>query len=381
MRYCNNCVQPDTRPQIVFDEGGVCMACRFEEEKDRIDWDKRKRHIQKIAEWAKSKSNGGFDCVVGVSGGKDSHFQALYVKEQLGLKVLLVNLAPDSITEVGLQNLENLVQQGFDMVSFRCDPKIWRAVTRRSFFEYGNPVKPSEYPLFAVSYQTALSFGIPLIVQGENPAMTLGVVGDLEPDDDALNVNQYRTLGGGNASDWVQEGIELKDLLFYQFPDKDEMRKEGVKAIYLGYYAEEWSFTGNTKFAVSRGLKGRPGHDPKSTGRLNPYGSIDSDMQIVNQMLKYYKFGFGFVTDEVCYDIREGRMTREEGIKLAEQYDGKCGERYINEFCDYIDITVDEFWRVVDRFVNMKLFYKNSGTGEWKPLFKVGYGLISEKGR
>jgi tRNA(Ile)-lysidine synthase TilS/MesJ len=165
-------------------------------------------------------------------------------------------------------------------------------------------------------------------------------------------------------------------LLFYQFPDKDEL-EEKVRAIFLSYYAKEWSFTGNTEFAVARGLRGRPGHDPNLTGRLNPYCSIDSDMQIVNQMLKYYKLGFGFVTDEVCYDLREGRLSREEAIRLVEQYDGKCDERYIHEFCEYIDISAKEFWQVVDRFVNKKLFRKDPATREWKPLFKVGYGLVS----
>ncbi len=299
MRYCKKCLQPDTRPSIVFDNEGVCAACRSREQVLRVDWGERERRLQDIAAWAKKSSHGGFDCIVGISGGKDSHFQALYVKERLGLKALLVNLAPDQITEVGRQNLENLVQQGFDMISYRGNPTVWCAVCRRAFFEYGNPVKPTEYPLFAVSYQTALKFGIPLVVQGENPAMTLGVTGDLDADDDALNVNQFHTLAGGNAVDWVQEGIELKDLIFYQFPDKNELRKK-VRAIFLGYYAKEWSTTGNTEFAVARGLRGRPGHDPNLTGRLNPYGSIDSDMQILNQMIKYYKFGFGHITDEDC---------------------------------------------------------------------------------
>ena len=377
MRYCKKCVQTDTRPGIVFDDDGICMACRFHEERKRIDWDERERQLREIADWARRNAHGGFDCIVGVSGGKDSHFQALYARERMGLKVLLVNCAPDAITEVGRHNLENLVQHGFDMISFRPNPKVMRAVTRRAFFEYGNPVKPSEYPLYAVSYQAALKFGIPLIIQGENPALTLGIVDFLDTTDDALNIRHHNTLAGGNASDWVQEGIELKDLQFYQFPDGDELRK-GVRAIYLNYYVKEWSRHSNTEFAVAHGLRGRPGHDPNLTGRLNPYGSVDSDMQIVNQMLKYYKFGFGFVTDEVCYDIRERRLSREEAIGLVERYDGKCDERYICEFCEYIDISVEEFWQVVDSFVNKKLFRKDPATGEWKPKFKVGYGLVSE---
>ena len=371
MKYCKKCVQPDTRPGLVFDGEGVCMACSFSEQLETIDWDERQRQLREIAEWAKKNSHGGFDCVVGVSGGKDSHVQALCVKDQLGLKALLVNYAPDNITDIGRHNLENLVQKGFDLLSIRPNPQVFRALARRAFFEYGNPVKPSEYVLYAVAYQTALAFGIPLIVQGENPAITLGVVGDIKPTADALNINQADTLAGGNASDWVQEGIGLRDLLFYQFPDKDEMRKK-VRAIFLGYYIKEWSYTRNTEFAVARGLKGRAGHDPNLTGRLNPYYQLDSDMGIPNQMLKYYKFGFGNVTDEVCYDIREGRLSREEGIRLVEQYDGKCDIHYIRELCDYIGITMDEFWQVVDGFVNKELFRKDHTSGKWKPLFKVG---------
>ncbi|GAG31800.1 unnamed protein product [marine sediment metagenome] len=156
-------------------------------------------------------------------------------------------------------------------------------------------------------------------------------------------------------------------MQFYQFPD---MRGAGTTAIWLGYYAKEWSFTGNTEFAVTHGLRGRPGHDPNLTGRLNPYCSVDSDMQIVNQMLKYYKFGFGFVTDEVCYLIREGRLSRGAAAKLVRQYDGRCGGRYTREFCEYIGISERVFWRVTNGWVNRELFERS--TSWWKPKFEVG---------
>ena len=381
MRYCKKCVQPDTRPGITFDEEGVCYACRYAENIDSIDWDKRRKRLREIAEWAKKNSSGGFDCVVGVSGGKDSTVQALYTRDQLGLKTLLVNCSSfgTHITKEGLHNLENLVQHGFDTISYILNPKVLRAVTRKGFFEYGNPYKAWDYALYAVSYITALKFGIPLVVQGENAAITLGVTGKLEPTGDALNIDQYDTLGGGNASDWVHEGIELKDLLFYQFPDKDELRKAGIRAIFLGYYLKEWSYHRNTEFGKAHGVRPFRDDDPNLTGRLNPYAGVDTHpLQIVNQMLKYYKFGFGKVTDEVCYDIREGRMSREEAIELVHQYDGKCGEKYSREICDIMDITLEEFWQVVDRFVNRKLFRKDPTTGKWVPRFKVGYGLVSE---
>jgi N-acetyl sugar amidotransferase len=370
VKYCKKCVQPDTRPGLVFDANGICSACRAYEERLKVDWDERERELREIAALAKKSSKGGFDCAIGVSGGKDSHFQALYAKVRLGLRALLVNCAPDNISDVGRQNLENLVQHGFDMISLRPNPKIERALSKWAFYEYGNFVKPLEYPLYASTFQIALKFEIPLVIQGENPAETLGIIGFLDAGGDALNWKNSPTVAGGNAGDLVHDGIELKDVLFYQFPDADELLNK-VRAIFLGYYAREWSNTGNTEFAVAQGLKPRPEHDPNLTGKTNPYFSIDADLKVVNQMLKYYKFGFGSTTDEVCYDIRDGRISREEGIRLVEQYDGKCGDYYIQTWCKYIGITVEEFWRVTDKWVNKKLFEKDASTGKWKPKFKV----------
>lgn len=371
MKYCKKCVQTDTRPGLVFDEEGICSACRATEKHQKIDWNAREKELQEIVKWAKEKSSNTFNCVVGVSGGKDSTFQALYVRDCLKLHPLLVNCASDNISEVGRKNLENLVQYGFDMVSIRSNPKIERILSKYSFYKYGNFVKPMEYPLYAVTYMTALKFEIPLIVQGENPAITLGITKYLKDDGNALNWRDTPTLSGGNASDWIQEGVELKDLFFYQYPSADEFKEKGVRGIYLGYYVKEWSNTGNTEFAVSRGLKGRPGHDPNKTGKTNPYFSIDVDLKVVNQLLKYLKFGFGSTTDEVCYDIREERMTREEGMELVKKYDGKCSNSYIKEWCRYIGITEEEFWKVADRWVNKKLFRKNKW-GCWEPKFTVG---------
>ncbi|MBP7089110.1 MAG: N-acetyl sugar amidotransferase [Candidatus Omnitrophica bacterium] len=379
MKYCKKCLQPDTRPGIKFDENGVCFACKFEKERAKIDWAKREKELKDIVDWAKKNTKSSHDCIIGVSGGKDSLFQALYAKEKLGLNCLLVNLAPDGITEWGAKNIENLIQQGFDTMIYRPNPKVWKKTIKYSFYKYGNPVKPTEYPLWAVSYITALRFNIPLIIQGENPGITLGVIEGVGCNDDALNINQCNTLGGGNAKDWEVEGIGLKELLWYQFPDKDELKKSNIKGVYLNYYAKEWGFWKNTDFSIERGLSKREDHDPFQAGRLNPYCSIDSDMQIINQMLKYYKFGFGFVTDEVCYAIREDRMTRKEGIELIKKYDGKCGDKYLREFCEYIDISLEDFWQVVDKFVNKKLFLKNPKTQKWEPKFEVGIDFDEDK--
>lgn len=377
MKYCKKCLQPNTRPGIKFNEEGICYACLYEEEKKNIDWISREKELKEIAEWAKKTAKGAYHCVIGVSGGKDSSFQAVYAKEKLGLNVLLVNSEPDKITEIGKHNIENLINQGFDIIKMRPNPKIIKKLVKESFYKYGNPIKPTEYPLWTSAYIIADKFDIPLIIQGENAALTLGVVNTgLGNDGNALNVNEGNTLAGGNASDWVDEDISLNQLYMYQFPDKKRLIDKGIKAIYLQYYVKEWSQVYNADFSIARGLFGRTTEDLHDIGRYRRYSALDSDMQIVNQMLKYYKFGFGFgfATDEACYDIREGRISREEAIWLVNEYDGKCGEKYIKEFCEYINITLEEFWKVVDTFVNKELFEKDENR-KWIPKFKIGESM------
>ncbi len=366
MRYCRKCVQPDTRPKIYFNQEGICGACLWEEEKKKIDWEKRIKELEEITEWAKkeAKSRGTYDCALGVSGGKDTTFTALYAKDKLGLNCLLVNAAPAQITEIGQHNIDNLLSLGFDMITLKVNPKVLRKLIKRDFYKYLNSSKPTEYILWSSTFRIALSYNIPLIIQGENEALTLGVREGLNLDGDAMGVRKINTLAGGDAfKEYIGDGIEKKDLLMYQFPDPKLFQEADIRAIYLQYYAKEWSRVGNAEFAIKYGMKLRD-DDLHNLGRIHRFCQLDSDFHMVNQMFKFVKLGFGFATDEVCYDIREGRITREEGFKLIKEYDGLCGDKYIKGFCDYIGIDVKEFWRVVERFRDEELFEKTNG--KWR---------------
>lgn len=318
--------------------------------------------------------------MVGVSGGKDSTFQALYCRDKLGLNPLLVNCVPDKITDVGRHNIDNLNEIGFDIISIRPNPKVARKLARKSFFEKGNIIKASEYCLWASSYIIADKFDISLIVQGENAALTLGTAMNQEQSDDAFSVVQLNTLDGFRSDDLVDEQINVlsEDLFFYTMPNVFEMKNKGIKAIFLQYYAKEWSQVRNADFSVARGLLGRQ-DDLHEIGRYRRYTGLDSDLIIANQMIKYFKFGFGFATDEVCYDIREGRLSRKDAIWLVNEYDGRCGDRYIKIACDYLSISKEEFWTVVDKFVNRDLFKKDEN-GKWIPRFTVGVDYDSDIG-
>lgn len=381
MKYCKKCLQPNTRPGILFDENGVCYACLYEESKKKINWDQRFIQLKQITDEAKEKTkkNGSiYDCVIGVSGGKDSTFQAVYCKEKLGLHPLLINCVPDEITEIGRKNIENLNTLGFDIISIRLNPNVAKKLARKSFFEQGNIVSASEYCLWASAYIMADKFNIPLIIQGENAALTLGAALNQEQSDDAFSVVQLNTLNGFKSDDLIDEkiGVTKDDLYFYSLPDIKKMQEKGIRAIFLQYYTKEWSQVNNADFSVARGLVGRT-DDLHNLGRYRRYTGLDSDLIMPNQMIKYLKFGFGFATDEVGYDIREGRLSREDAKWYVNEYDGKCGEKYIQLACEYLSITEEEFWENVDKYVNKELFERKTDRG-WNPKFKVGIDFDSD---
>jgi N-acetyl sugar amidotransferase len=376
MKYCKKCLQPDTRPNVFFNEYAVCGACLYEDEKNKeIDWELREKELKEIAEEAKKRAASEkvpYDCVIGISGGKDSHFQALYAKDKLGLRVLLVNGAPDGITEIGRHNLDNLCRKGFDLISLRPNPIIAQKLAKKAFQEKGNIVAPSEYALWSSAYIIADKFDIPLVIQGENAALTLGISKNGDLSGDALGVLNINTISGSRASQLCFDDVVEEDLYMYDFP-LENIKRKGIRAVWLQYYAKEWSQVGNADFAVARGLHGRMYESLYDLGRYRRFSALDSDIVIANQMIKYYKFGFGFASDEACYDIREGRLSREEAIWLVKEYDGKCGEKYIDLACKYLQISKEEFWNTVDRFVNRKLFIKENG--KWLPRFIVGIDL------
>ncbi len=379
MKYCSRCVQPDTRPGIEFDKRGVCGACLYYEEMDKIDWNSRRKELDEIAKWAKKTTKSVYDCAIGISGGKDSTFQAIFSRDTLGLRPLLVNCEPENITEVGRRNIENLKNLGFDVISMRPNPVIMKKLVKRDFYKYLNPIKITEYPLGASTAIIANALKIPLIIQGENPTFTLGT-SNLElrkHGGDAMFNNMKPTVSSG-LKEYIDEGIDPKDLFLYGY-DREKMIKDGFKGVFLQYYLREWSQVHNAEFSSKYGFRGRPEYfNPSDIGTYSPYFQLDSDLVQLNQMLKYLKFGFGQCTDHACYEVRDGRMTRAQALELVRRYDGKCSIRYIKEFCDYIDITVDEFWKVVDKFVNKDLFKKDKD-GKWIPKFEVGVDTADSK--
>lgn len=364
MKICKECIQSDTRPGVYFDDNGVCGACLWEKEKNEINWGKRKQELESIAKNAKSNKKGVYDCAIGVSGGKDSTFQALTARDKLGLNCLLVNNQPDNMTEIGKQNIENLKNIGFDVISIRPNPQIMKKLVKFDFLKNLNPVKATEFPLYSSTYIIAEKFQIPLIIQGENPGLTLGTrLTGVGTDSNALKANELQTLSSGWEVYLQVEGVEKEDLYWFHY-DRNNLELSNTKAIWLNYFTPEWSQKYNAEFSKNFGLKWRDvNFDPNSIGTYAPYYQLDTNLTQVNQFLKFIKFGFGQCMDHVCYDIRDGHLSRDEAIDLVFKYDGKCSLEYITELCEYIEISIDYFWKVVENFRG-EVWYKEKD--EWK---------------
>jgi N-acetyl sugar amidotransferase len=376
MNYCKLCLQPNTRPGTIFTANGVCPACAYHATLGDIDWDARFEFLKEKVAFGKQHSQSGYDCIIGVSGGKDSTRQALYVKEHLKMNPLLVCLGPppQQVTQRGVDNTSNLIKLGFDLILINPGPETWRRLMHHSFYKYVNPFKSTELALFASVPRLAIAYQIPLIWWGENSALQLGESSVMGKDgSDGNNLRMMNTLGGGDITWMISDDIKKQYLIQYTYPTEQELIDANIRITFLGYFWKDWSLFLNGSYSALRGLEIRD-NTPDEIGDYMGITALDEDWTPMNQMIKYLKFGFGRITDYVNEDIRNGRMTREEAIDLCERYDGKCSPRYIESFCQYIGISVNEFWVQVDKAVNPLLF-KKIGIGRYKKKFTVGIGL------
>src|SRR3989344_2178818 len=361
MKYCKKCVQPNTRPGIVFDKKGVCMACRLAEQHNRIDWPKRRKELEEIADFGKKNNVSGYDCIIGVSGGKDSTRQSIFVRDELGLNPLLVSCQypPEQMAERGARNISNLISLGFDCITVAPDPKAWKELMLQGFLKYGNWCKSTEIALYASAPKVAIAYHIPLIFLGENPAIAMGDTGVGSFTGDANRMKYYHTLQGGDPrKNNLVTGQVDQDLILYTYPSDEEIEWGKLRIVYLGYYIKDFTRFKNAEFAVERGLKVRS-DSPEDIGDIYGHGALDEDYVVVNQMLKYLKFGFGQVTDQTAEAVRLNIMTREEAIAFVKKYDGKCADRFVKRFCKYLGISEKKFWKVAESYRNKNIWEKD----------------------
>jgi N-acetyl sugar amidotransferase len=375
MRYCVSCLQPDTRPNIKFTVDGQCPACAYAHGNVLTDWNERFEILENLISQYRRKGDCGFDCIIGVSGGKDSTRQALWVRDKLKMNPLLVCLGhpPQQTTMLGVDNVSNLINLGFDMLFSALAPETWRLLLRDSFFRFSNWARSAELALFSSVPQIAIRYGIPLIFWGENPALQVGDLNTMGRNEyDGNSLRNSNTLCSGH--DWMlDEGYPEKFILPYIYPTEAEFENSNIQIVYLGWFLDDWSLVNNGMFSCAHGL-GIRAESPDQTGDLLGLSNLDEDWHNMNQMIKYFKFGFGKVTEYVNESMRAGVMDRETAIDLVERFDGKCSPRYIRSFCDFIGISESSFWDHVHASTNSELF-QIGADGAIRRRFRVGEGL------
>ena len=373
MKYCKKCLTTDLRPNASF-TNGICIACRYAalEMKDNADLKLRQLNELIRNSQRKNRIKGAYDCIVGVSGGKDSTRQAHWVRDRLGLRPLLVCCAypPKQMSGTGAKNLANLIDMGFDLIVATPAPQTAAELSLASFEKFGNVCKSTEMALFATVPRLAIDMGINIIFWGENPALQVGdaaVEGLDEFDGNQLRRLNTLTDGGTNWLDLIAPRSHAKH---YLYPDEIDFERKKINIFYLGPAWDDWSTEENATYAALQGLCLRPG-EAQRTGDISNASMLDEEFTNINMMLKYFKFGFGRTTDLINEKIRQGTMTRNEGKLVVEEYDGVCDDEIIKNYCKYVGISVGRFWNITNNFVNKSIFEIKKSARPVKK-FKVG---------
>ena len=360
IQFCNKCVFPETKPDLYFDENGVCSACLAAHTKNlNIDWVKRKVEFEKIISNYK-KSDIGYDCLIPVSGGKDSTYQAYFMKEVYGMNPLCVCFETTYASEIGNQNLDNISKLGIDVIHFKKNHPVYKSMVIESFKRVGDEMWPNHIGIFTIPVMFAVKLNIPLIVWGENPQMEYGAP-DLRSVQSRVLNRKWREEFGGLLGNRIEDmigvdGISKKELTPYFYPSDKDIEKVGVTGLFLGTYFF-WDARKQLEIIMNKGFKVK--ENGPIEGTYTNYENLDERIHGLHDYLKYVKYGFGRATDHACIDVRNNRLTRPEAVKKILEYDGKYPHYGVKSFIEYSGLSKKTIDEVIDSFTNPLLFEQN----------------------
>jgi N-acetyl sugar amidotransferase len=348
---------PDTRPDTPF-EDGICSACHNFSRRQEVNWESRAASLHSILDQYRSRDQSNWDCIVPVSGGKDSTYQVLRLLE-LGVNPLCVTATTCDLSEIGRKNIENIKSLGVDYVEFTINPIVRRKLNYIGLTQVGDISWPEHVAIFTIPVRAAIQFQVPLIVWGENGENEYG--GPAAVCENSVRrrgwLDEFGGLLGLRVSDMVGlEGLTAKDLVSLRFPSDEQLEERGVTSIYLGYYLA-WDGSQNALLAQEHGFTSFP---TTVEGSLVNYENLDNHQTGIHDYFKFLKFGFGRATDLACLEIRRGRLTRSDAIPMVLEQDGAFPWTYlgkpIEKVLEPLGIAISEFIKICDRFTNKKLF-------------------------
>ena len=357
IRYCAKCVYPSTAATpLTFDDEGVCSGCRTHEEQALIDWTARKQMFRELRDEYRGK--GDYDCIIPVSGGKDSFYQ-IHVLKSFEMKPLLVTYNENNETDLGKRNIQRMKDVfGCDYINVTPSIQVLKKMNRVGFKKMGDPDMHAHMGINSVPAQIAVKFRIPLIIWGEHGFMNLG--GMHSYNDMVEYTTRFRKEHLNHGYDWQdflgEEELTERDLSLFKYPSDVDISSLGVRGVFISNYFG-WNQTEHRKlmqrlynFEVA----------PRAFDRTYQVDSNLNNMHDngIHDWMKYIKFGYGRVTDHASRDIRNGDMTRDEGVKMVKRFDGAFPSD-LNRWLEYVDMDYEDFIEAADRFRSPKVWVRN----------------------
>tara|TARA_A100001015_G_C14996396_1_gene716401 strand:+ start:3 stop:1166 length:1164 start_codon:yes stop_codon:yes gene_type:complete len=370
VKFCKKCIISNQRPRITFDENGICSACNFAEmKKNKFDWVKREEELIKLLDKHR-RNDGRYDVIVPCSGGKDAAYIAHQLKHKYKMNPLTVTWAPHLYTNIGFENLHNMTRTGdVSNILFTPPGETHRKLTKLSFEVLGDPFQPFIYGQYNYPLHASVMYNIPLVMYGENGEVEYG--GDMKnaykPTRDYRGDQKKHYFSNLGPEEFTKYGIDQNDLWCY-LPPKLELLDNLNAEIHFYSYYKKWIPQENFYYCVENtGFKPNP---VRSEGTYSKYASLDDQLDGFHYYLAYIKFGLGRATSDAAHEIRDGHLTRDEGIQLVNKFDGEFPKKHFQTFLDYCDIDKDYFDEVIDSWRSPHLWRKND-KNEWELIHRL----------
>ena len=364
MHYCKRCVLPNTKPGIVFDSEGICSACRSVERKHTIDWEGRAKRLASLCDEIRGSNGNGYECIVPVSGGKDSCYQAYMMSHVYKLRTLVVVIVPHLQTIEGIENLNSLVEKlGIDLIKIAVRPSTLQKIRRMALLKIGNPNYAEHRVVFSAVARVASFYGAPLVVWGEDIGVEFG--GNVASSsseggsaEELINNDLFREVG---FDELIEGAVNENELFFYVHPEVKELRRKRIRSIYLGFY-HWWDGYKHYQIAREFGFHGR--RQGPLSGNVLAYDNIDEKLCEIHIWFKFLKLGFWRPHDQCCYKIWNGYMSREDAVERVREVQYEFPAEYFSEFLEYHQLTESEFWASAERWRNLNIWHQVNG--QWR---------------
>ena len=368
MKYCKSCVCPISAVNLRLDEEGVCSSCRTFDKFTQItdeEWKERRQRLESVLEQVKANSQAAnYDCLIPVSGGKDSYFQAHVIVHEFGLKPLLMTYHGNNFLPEGDFNRDRM-REVFDADHLIWGPsvEVLKKLNRMAFRKMGDMNWQNHCGIFSAPIQVAVKFKIPLVIWGE---IAWDISGMHEPKDFVEFSAQVRHEHGLRGYEWddfindPNESISEKDMLWSKYPTDEEIINVGVKGLYIGNY---FKWDPNQHYKQMMKLYGWKQAEKPFDRTYRRHSNLDDRYENgIHDLMKFVKFGYGRATDHASKDIRDGYMTREKGIEMVQQYDHVVSED-LQYWLNYVDMSEGEFWSIADTFRDSRVW--DIQDGQW----------------